>query len=331
MRVVTHRPAALALVLALGGTAACAVAIGAPDLKPGAPVEPSTASASASAPPGGATAAPPAAPVAAAAADGWSPCGALTCKRYASPAAALAALVEVDKPQVLGLGEAHAQKGTEDIASTASRTTSELLPVLGGKATNLVLELWVPDASCNKKTQEKVVQQQKPVTQNQAASNQNEYVTLAEKAKALGIQPHVLRPTCAEVEAIAKAGDDAILEMLTLITRHMEEKLLALRAQPGAADRMIVTYGGALHNDLVPQEGREGWSFGPAVSKATVDRYVELDLVVPEYIKETPAWTGQRWYAAWQAVKDATPPEATTAVRVAPRSYALVLPRGVKR
>lgn len=322
----THRP--LALLLLVTGAAACAVAIGAPDFKPGAPVASTSASPSASAPAGR-----PSAAVQPAAVDteGWSGCGGLECKRFASPAAALAALVDVDKPHVLGLGEAHAQKGTEGIASTAARTTSELLPVLGGKANHLVLELWVPDASCSKKTQEKVVQQQKPVTQNQAASNQNEYVTLAEKAKALGIQPHVLRPSCAEVETIARAGDDAVLEMLTMITKHMEAKVLALRAQPGAADRMIVTYGGALHNDLVPQEGREDWSFGPAVSKATVDRYVELDLVVPEYIKDTPAWTGQRWYPAWQVIKDATPPEATTAVRVAPRSYAFLLPRGVKR
>ena len=147
---------------------------------------------------------------------------------------------------------------------------------------------------CIRDREEKVAQQQKPVTQNQAASNQNEYVTLAQKAKDLGIQPHVLRPSCADVEKVTRAGDDAVFEMLSIITKHMESKVTALRGQPGGGDRMVITYGGAMHNDLAPQEGREAWSFGPSLAKATVDRYVEVDLVVPEYVKDTPAWTSQR-------------------------------------
>lgn len=310
-----------------------------------------TTTTSASAPPAGAPAPSGSAPAGSspesatgapresAQAGGWQPCGApvggadagaLACRRFAGPAEALGAIVEVDRPMVLGLGEAHAQKGTEAVASTAWRMTNQLLPVLGGKAGHLVLELWVADGSCGKKQEEKVAQQQKPVTQNQAASNQNEYVTLAQKAKDLGIQPHVLRPSCADVEKVAKAGDDAVFEMLSIITKHMESKVVALRSQPGGNDRMVVTYGGAMHNDLAPQEGREAWSFGPSLAKATVDRYVEIDLVVPEYVKDTPAWTSQRWYPAWLVAKEG-PADATVAVKVAPRSYAIVLPRGVKR
>jgi hypothetical protein len=334
MRLVIRRLAALA-PFALGA-AACAVAVGGPDAAPAAPEPAASASApSASAPPDGAAPAPSAG---AAQADRWRPCGAptpaadaapLDCQRLASPGAALSAILEVEKPMVLGLGEAHAQKGTEAIASTAWRTTEQLLPVLDGRAEDLVLELWVGAGACGAEQAAKVAEQQRPVTQDQAASNQNEYVALAQRAKDLGIQPHVLRPSCDEVERIAKAGDDAVVEMLTLITEHMERKVMALRGRPGG-DRLVVTYGGAMHNDLAPQEGREAWSFGPALAKATADRYVEIDLVVPEYVKDTPAWTAQRWYPAWPAARDA-PDGAVTAIRVAPRSYAVVLPRGVTR
>jgi hypothetical protein len=258
----------------------------------------------------------------------WKPCAEATCRSVASPGAALASILEGEKPLVVGFGEAHAQKGTEAIASTPWRTTHELLPELGGKASDLVLELWIPDKKCAPKAQAKVAEQQQEVTKTQATSNTNEYVVLAEKAKALGMQPHVIRPTCAEVDKIAKAGDDAVLEMLSMITDHMKRQIEDLRSKPAAKDKIVVTYGGALHNDLVPGPGREGWTFGPAIDAATGHRYVEIDLVVPEYVKDTPAWTGQRWYAAHQATKaDA----GTTVIKTGDHAYAIILPRGVGR
>lgn len=276
-------------------------------------------------PPGGVA---PRNPSAEKAPGGWRPCGDVTCRSIASPGAALAAIVADDEPLVIGLGEAHAQQGTEAIASTAWRATNQLLPELGGKASDLVLELWIPDKSCAPKAQAKVEKQQQEVTKTQATSNTNEYVVLAEKAKGLGIQPHVIRPTCAEVDRIAKAGDDAVLEMLSMITDHMKKQIVDLRGKPAAKDKIVVTYGGALHNDMQPGAGREGWSFGPAIDAATAHRYVEIDLVVPEYVKETPAWTGQRWYAAHQATKAES---GTTLIKTGEHAYAIILPRGVGR
>lgn len=276
----------------------------------------------------GAQAASPAPSAASVSPAGWKACGTTTCKSATTPGAALAAILAEDRPLVVGFGEAHAQKGSEEIASTAWRATNELFGELGGKASDLVLELWIADPKCAPKAQAKVEKQQKQVTQTQAASNTNEYVVLAEKAKALGIQPHVIRPTCAEVDKLAKAGDDAVLEMLSMITEHMQKQVADLRSKPAAKDKIVLTYGGAMHNDLRPAEGREGWSFGPAVDAATDHRYVEIDLVVPEYVKDTPAWTGQRWYAGHLAT---TSDAGTTVIKSGERSYAIVMPRGVKR
>src|SRR5262249_6185988 len=139
-------------------------------------------------------------------------CGELDCLLFDDPAAALARVLE-GQPRVLAVGESHAQKGGEGVVSATSRFTEHFLPVLAPRASDLIIELWVADPRCSKEKVAKVQQKQKAVTQSQADTNQNEFVTLAEKAKALGIQPHILRPTCDEYDQILKAGDDAIDQM----------------------------------------------------------------------------------------------------------------------
>lgn len=260
--------------------------------------------------------------------DGPFACGALTCRSFASPQKALAWVIEQDKPRVLAFGESHAQKGSEKVRSTTSHFTGELLPLLEGKASALVLELWVADGKCGKEKEKKVAEAQKPVTSGQAESNQNEFVTLGEKSKSLGIVPFILRPSCEEYDRIQAAGDNAVLEMLTMITRNMKSKVEKLFAEaekkkPGAM--MVLTYGGAMHNDRAPKAGREEWSFAADLDKLAPGRYVELDLVVPEFIKATDAWKGLPWYDAYDAARFA---DKTVLIEVGPHAYTLVFPRG---
>jgi hypothetical protein len=53
----------------------------------------------------------------------------------------------VGNPRVIGIGEAHAPKGAT-AASAAKRFTADLLPLLEGKASDLLLELMMPPAGC---------------------------------------------------------------------------------------------------------------------------------------------------------------------------------------
>lgn len=250
-------------------------------------------------------------------------CGALTCEVFASAKLAFQHVVETEKPLVLALGESHAQKGAPDVRSTTVRFTEELLPTLEGKATSLVLELWVADGKCNKATEKKVAEQQKEVTKTQAEGNTNEFVKLGEKSKSLGIVPFILRPTCDEYETIKKAGDNAVLEMLAMITRNMKAKVESLyketdKKSPG---KMVVTYGGAMHNDIAPVAGREDWSYAADLDKLAKGRYVELDLVVPEYIKDSDSWKKLPWYASYEPARVGG---SVVLIKVAPKSYAMV-------
>lgn len=304
----------------------CLLAVAAchtPDSAANTPPTPTT-----TAPPPPTTSAAPvvsAAPVASASPAPPVPCGEMGCLLYDTPEAAFAAIL-AENPLVLGIGESHAQKGKEGIPTATKRFTETFLPMVAGKASDIVLEIWVSEGKCGKEKEAAVAEQQKPVTQSQAKTNQNEFVTLGDAAYALGVKPHILRASCADYDAIVKAGPDSILVMLEMIARLMDEKAKALAARNAnaGAGKMVLTYGGAIHNDITPRPGREKWTFGPDLSAATAERYVELDLVVPEFIQDNDAWKALPWMPHFQ--RDAHPTK-TTVFRPAKGSFVLIFPR----
>src|SRR5262249_15218194 len=148
------------------------------------------------------------------------------------------------------------------------RFTETFLPILKGEASDLVVELWAPDPKCQKAVAT-VRTAQKPVVEQQAATNQDETVVLGTRAKAAGITPWLLRPTCDDFAHLADAGADAVSEMLGLVKRLTQAKLVQLydrnRADAGGLGTtpMVVAYGGAMHNDLAPAPDLAQYSFGP--------------------------------------------------------------------
>lgn len=245
----------------------------------------------------------------------------MNCKAFASSTAAFD-YVLADQPRVLAVGEAHAQSGGPGGPSSTQRFMEQLLPRLAPRASDLVIELWVANGSCGK-VEQKVASQQKAVTAPQAGTNQNEFMELGHRAKALGIMPHALVPSCEQYQKIAGAGAGDIEEMLKMIksvTQHDVETLLAQRGP----ERLVVAYGGAMHNDLAPRAGREDFSFGPELKTATGDHYVELDLVVPEQIKDTETWRALPWYGHYSREKAST--EAYL-YSWAPHAYVLLFPK----
>jgi hypothetical protein len=224
------------------------------------------------------------------------PCGALNCRQFDSAEQAFAAVLAEKRPRVLAIGEAHAQRGV-DVPSTTKRFTEQLLPVLADRASDLVIELLESSGKCGQ-AEKKTAEAQKPVTKNQAASNQNEFLTLGHASKKLGIRPHVLHPSCEDFNAVAKAGPDGVPRMLEMIAKLTDSlvKRIIERNERDSVDRMVVAYGGAMHNDLSPREGREKWSFGPSLASHTSGGFVELDVFVPEFIKDSASWKSFDWY-----------------------------------
>lgn len=161
--------------------------------------------------------------------------------QYATAKDAFAAAL-ASQPRVVAVGEAHAQKGTEHIATATQRFTKELLPMLAPTKSDLVLELMMPDNKCAQDTAKVEKNVEKPVTDQQRTSNKTEFQTMAEAAKAMGVRPHVLLPSCAQMKQVADAGDEGVLKMLSLIaflSDDMSKRILA-RNDKTSVDKGVV-------------------------------------------------------------------------------------------
>ncbi len=234
-------------------------------------------------------------------------------------------VVMAEKPTLLALGESHAPRGATGVDSVTKRTTEQLLPLVASRASDFVIELWVGDPSCDRKAVAAAASQAKDVSAKQAESNPNEFVALAQAAKQAGARPHTLRPSCADYEAVRKAGPDGILVMLETVARTMGDELERLATGPHPAGRpLVVGYGGAMHNDVEPRPGRESWSYGPRLSKVKGVAYVELDLIVPEYIRDDATWRSLAWHALYDPAAE---PSRFTLFRTAQKAFTLVFPR----
>ncbi|MBX3189825.1 MAG: hypothetical protein KF819_22560 [Labilithrix sp.] len=322
MRVVVGlAPLSIAFSIALSALSIACSRPSAPAAKSEPVAPPATQPEAAPAPTPARPAGPPLPPGAAACA---TPEGGPVCVRFASTEDAFRWVLAHD-PAILAIGEAHAQKGTESIASATKRFTDAMVPLLEGRASDLLLEAWAPDPRCKREVKQ-VASAQAPVKQAQAESNPNEYVAMGTRAKAVGVQPHLLRPTCDDFADLADAGADVITASLALIKRLTQAQATQLHRRNESAKngKLVVTYGGAMHNDLAPSDKLRAYSFGPELSDATSGRYVELDLIVPEYVKKNETWEKLPWFAAWQA--DTGPRDKPTLYTVGERSFVLLFP-----
>jgi len=253
-----------------------------------------------------------------------TPCGALECAQYDSARDAFLAAVSGD-PLVVGIGEAHRPRG-ETAASAAKRFTEEMLPLLAGRASDLLVELMMPPSGCADAAAE-VREKQKPATERQAETNQNEYVAMGDRARALGIVPDMLRPTCGDMDAVRRAGDGAVeasLDMIARLTTRQAERL-ADRDTRSDADRgkAVVVYGGMLHNDLAPAPQTAKWSYVVDVDAHVRGRFVAVDLVVPEFITDDAIWRALPWWSHYDRAKLGA---KATLFKTADRSFVLVFP-----
>ncbi|MSP61334.1 MAG: hypothetical protein EXR72_13515 [Myxococcales bacterium] len=248
-----------------------------------------------------------------------------------SIAAAADGLREVlaQRPRVIAFGEYHQKKGASAARSSIRRFTDELLPLLPGQASDLIVETWVTEGNCGEKEKQVVAEVQE--TTRRPEVTESEVVTLIKRAKAAGITPHILKLTCDEYQDLLGGGTAGekgkevdYAKLLFLVNRKLAEKideLVAARADPAKA---IAVYGGALHNDLYPRSELREFVFGPSVHRKVAGRYREVDLFVPEYIEADEGMKREAWYAPYR--KQAKPGKAVL-VRRRPDSWIIVFPR----
>lgn len=247
-------------------------------------------------------------------------------KRFADLATALGATIPADA-RVIGFGELHSRTDRADVRSSLARFTTDALPGLAAKLSDLVVETWVVDQTCGKQAAEATAKVE--ISMRRPPATHNEIAELAAKARAAKIQPLAMTITCADYKQVAPAGGEVDLEaMLTLTTRELarqiDEAVTKRDAEPGHRP-WIAVYGGALHNDRFPGPGVEDWSYAVKADAVAKGHFVEIDLIVPELAELDPASQKQPWFPL--VIKAATD---VAVWQRGERSFVIVLARGVK-
>lgn len=193
------------------------------------------------------------------------------------------------------------------------------------KLSDLVVETWIVDPNCGSAA---VVATAKiEVEVRRPAATKSDIVTLAETARAAGVQPHAMKLTCADYAVVAPPGKDFDPEaMLTLTTRELgriAREAVAHRDRDPAHRPWIAVYGGAVHAARFPDASVADWSYARAVDAATNGRFVEIMLVEPELAELDPVSKKQAWFPLVQDAGDGR----VRVFRRGERSFVLVLPR----
>ena len=222
------------------------------------------------------------------------------------------------EPKVLGVGEFHSRENGPQVRSALSYFTDELLPVLAPRTTDLVIETWVLDGTCG--AEEKNVEVTLDVELDRPEATKDEIVLLAERARTLGVQPHALTLSCADYASVLDENgallDGELLEMLTVKQRELAMEAL------GIEPAVLVLYSGAVHNDIWPSEALLSYSYGPPLRAAAGERYVALDLYVPELVSGIAGLEVEPWFPLLAAAGS----ESVMLFERGPGSWILFLP-----
>lgn len=247
-------------------------------------------------------------------------CSGFTCYRFSRSSEALVPVILHHKAQLIAFGEAHAPASFRG-ATTVHRFTHDLLPTIADGASHLLLELLSPPKEGCQKEKAAAQKESEKVTEGQSQQNQNEYFALGTEARKLGVIPDILWSTCEDLAFIASPEGGVVAMMETIA--QLSEKTLKEQLRGTRKGRpLVLAYGGALHNDVAPREGRERWSYGPEMLVDTKGSYLEIDLIVPELISDSESWKSFAWYDAYHALDHN---EGAILMRWGEKSYSLFL------
>lgn len=253
--------------------------------------------------------------------------GSIKVKIYPDAKGAIADIILQTNPAVVGFGEFHQHNGTVKIQSALDRFRTQLLPMLAPATSDVVVETWVPKG-CGK-VEQKVIKEVVEVTER-PKETENETIRLINDAKVLGVKPHILDVKCEQYDALFDTdGQMDFLAMLTLVGQMLGDtsaKVLDYRtANPlGTRQRMLI-YGGAIHNDLYASDEWKSCTFGPGLKKR-VNKYIAIDLFVPEFIENNDLLKEENWYPLFK--KNASH-KMVVVFEKAPDSFVLIFKRGV--
>ena len=261
-------------------------------------------------------------------------------------AAIEATLTETD-PVVVGFGEWHQTSATATIAPTLRRFTEQVLPELAPRLSHFIVETWMTSGRCG--PVEEAVTKGLARSIDRPSATEDDIADALRAAHGRGAAPRILTMSCDDYRAMrgppgpsdraststttASPADldfDRTLRLTGDALRRTIETALLERARlgprptsPPGLRPLVAVYGGALHNDVYPLPGLGIYSYARAIRVATLGRYLEIDLVIPEYADTSPLLRAQDW---WPVYRHARRAGRATRIRRGPTAFVIVFP-----
>jgi hypothetical protein len=239
-------------------------------------------------------------------------------------------------PVVVAFGELHQTTATSRVPSALSRFTAEIVPAFADRFSHVVIETWVTDGRCG--AVETAVTADVQKTTERPAATETEIEALIRTAAARAVVPRILKITCADYAEMRPADGrvdyDRTLRITaqalqTAIARALRERgRVGSEATSGQPRPSIAVYGGALHNDVRPDPDLAAYSYAPGILAATLGRYVEIDLIVPAYVRASATSLAQAQSQGWWRpyLRARGVGVTTVLIRRGPRSFVIVFP-----
>lgn len=219
--------------------------------------------------------------------------GCSECEVFASPKEAFAAVLR-EQPTVLAVGEYHELKSSPKVPSTLKRFTRDFVPMLKGQLAEVVVETWMVNGRCGE-VEKKATKAVAKVTQR-PDETEDELTLMLDATYRLGANNHILILDCDDYRSLLKdAGTLDAEASLLMVKEKVEEKAReSLEKRDGG---VVLLYGGAVHNDVQPLEEWKAYAFGPSLARDLGPKYLELDLLVPEYVVGDEDLVKELWFA----------------------------------
>ncbi|OGB90261.1 hypothetical protein A2625_02930 [candidate division WOR-1 bacterium RIFCSPHIGHO2_01_FULL_53_15] len=219
-------------------------------------------------------------------------------------------------PEALGVGEYHPTESAPaaDPAIKFFADPAVLNLLKQHRYSDLVIETWTTDGKCH---EEKVIMNKLDRPDNIIAKIDR----LIRNSKNTAINPHIMKISCSDFNLILIGPE--IVDYPGLLSL-MREKMMQNAQGLLAKKSKFVLYGGALTNDLFPNPGDRNFTYGEQLAQATINRYVEVDLLVPEFIQNDEGIKKQSWYKTY--LKSA-PKNKVIMFNPKPNQFIIILPR----
>lgn len=248
-------------------------------------------------------------------------------KIFPSAGAAVADLLSKNEARIVAFGEFHQTEGTTHIESSVMRFTDQILPQLK-TSRDLVVETWVKEGNCGH--EEEAVLEDLDETTERPRTTETEVARMMRLSREAGIAPHILTIGCEDYARLhGDGGQVDYWKFLGLITEGLRDKAKELAASEHEVDgrRRVVIYGGAIHNDEKPYDDLAPYSFAEDLRRHTGGSYLEVDLYVPEFVRDNDQLAAEPWFPLFQ---EHVSRDKVLLIEQSPSSYIVVFKEGVR-